>query len=75
MHAPQKGNYSPLDEEDIESIYRNLVQFSNTTDLHHVEGSLENTREKETVVWILMAVLGVGILIAFYLFWLKTGGY
>ena len=68
--------YSPiLDEEGIESTYRNPVRFSNEADLCEADGRLEDTRKKEIVVWILVAVLGVLALIALYILWLKTGVY
>ena len=63
-----------IDEEGIGPGDRNPVQFSNRADLHPSDNRSENTRKKEIVVWILLAVLGVVSVTAIYLLGLKIGG-
>ena len=56
----------------LRPAYRNPVQLGDRKDLHHSEGRLEDIRQKENVAWILVVVLGVVIVTAFYLLWLKA---
>jgi hypothetical protein len=76
MHALRDAWECPpiIEDEGIGPTYPNPVQFTNGEDSDHFEGPLENTRKKENVVWILMAVLAVVTVAAFRLLWLKADG-
>ncbi|RZU29619.1 hypothetical protein [Edaphobacter modestus] len=58
----------------LRPTYWNPVQFSDRRDLHDSDVRLENIRKKELVVWILVVVLGIVSVTAFYLLWLRASG-
>jgi hypothetical protein len=68
----------PADQQEFDSTVRPIcaaqVQFSHRDDLHHPDDRLGNTREAERAVCILVVVLTVVTVTAFYLLWLKAGG-
>jgi hypothetical protein len=53
---------------------RNPVELGTQTDSDCLQHSLTNTRRKEAVMWILIALLNVLNIVAFYLIWLKASG-
>lgn len=61
-------------EAEIESIFRNLIRFSEGSCLHHRQ-FLPNDKLSQNVLaleWILIAMLGAFSVIAFVILWLKV---
>ena len=65
-----------VDQQELSSTlrptYRNPDRLSDRKELRHSDGRLKNIRQEEIVVWILVVVLGVVTVTAFYLLWLKA---
>ena len=60
-------------ENEIESIFRNLVRIHDRTRLLRALGQPDGTRQQEVSIWIGIAVLGFLIIVNWYVLWLKTG--
>jgi hypothetical protein len=61
-------------EADIESIFRNLIRFSEGSCLNHRQFLPNNKPRQDTlgIEWTLIAMLGVFNVIAFFILWLKV---
>jgi hypothetical protein len=60
-------------EEEIESMFQNLVRFSNCADLHNIQDQPDRARDQRIAKWILIAVFAVITVIGSYLLWVKAG--
>ena len=61
-------------EAEIESLFRNLIRFSEGSCLHHGKFLPDDNPSQDAVVlaWILIAILGAFSVIAFFILWLKV---
>jgi hypothetical protein len=59
------GGRGLIEQRETEPAVRELVQFSGLADSRRSQHLLDNSRNKESVVWILLAVFGVVSVIAF----------
>lgn len=60
-------------EQEIESIFRNLIRYGDTASLHYSKDWPDRAGRQEVAAWIFIAVLKLISIIAFYLLWLKVG--
>jgi hypothetical protein len=61
-------------EAEIESMFRNLVRFSNNAGARHSQDRPDDKPQQEVVAWIAVAVLAVLSIISVCLLWLKASG-
>jgi hypothetical protein len=75
-HSPVNG--IPRDiykqEQEIESIFRNLVRFGDGARLPGSRDPTDYIRQQKIVGWILIVVLGATSIAIFYLLWLRVTG-
>lgn len=58
-------------EEEIESIFWDLVRLNPTTRLHRSPGRTDNTWKRHVGAWIAVAAYLIITILPFYLLWLK----
>ena len=61
-------------EGEIEAIFRKLVRLTPGSRLHDSHDRANESRQQETTVWILIALLGLLSIVALYILWSRTGG-